>query len=206
MANVGNLAQCFTHMKQDARLGDSLGLLSILEDTQSWTSRNILPLKKKGKKMLLALPKSTQRKVRNFSHNRKSIVSIPGAVYQCRRSAAQQSSQILQSGTSSHSHLIFCAFPFICSFICTDHQCLNERQQKKKLSCCKLNPPEVSGHMDVQSCASASPPIHLSVFGGALLLLWHVWQRLASTRLENYTNVRVKRCNWGWQKGCLGDI
>lgn len=126
MANVGNLAQCFTHMKQDARLGDSLGLLSILEDTQSWTSRNILPLKKRKKN------KSTQRKVRNFSHNRKSIASIPGAVHQCRRSAAQQSSQILQSGASTHSHLIFCAFPFICSFICTDHQCLNERQQKKK--------------------------------------------------------------------------
>lgn len=80
--------------------------------------------------MLLALSESTQRKVRNFSHNRKSIVSTPGVAHQCRRSAAQCRSQILQSVISSNSHLIFCAFPLICSFICTARQCRNEWQQK----------------------------------------------------------------------------
>ena len=159
--------------------------------------------------MLLALPESIQRKVRNFSHNRKSIVSTPGVAHHCRRSVAQ-----CRSCCKTHnSHLIECfSFNLFIHLLRpsvpkqTTAKKKKKKYQTKKPSCCKRNPPAVSGHMDIQSHASASPRIHLSVFGGALLLPWHVWQRLASARLENYTNVRVKRYNWGWQKGCLGDV
>ena len=48
-------------------------------------------------------------------------------------------------------------------------------------------------------------PLHL---GGSICqslavlccFLWHIWQSHASARLENYTNVRLERCNWRWQR------